>query len=96
MPNTYYVYILSSETRTTYIGVTNDIDRRLYEHKNKTFEGFSARYNTNSLVYFEIFTDIKAAIAREKEIKKWRVEKKRALIESMNPDWKDLSLDWGK
>ncbi len=96
MHNTYFVYILSSSTRTTYIGITNDIDRRIYEHKNKTFKGFSAHYNITSLVYYETFNDVKAAIAREKEIKKWRVEKKNALIESMNPDWKDLSLEWEK
>jgi len=94
--NMYFVYILSSFTRTIYIGVTNNIERRLYEHKQKLIKGFTSKYNVSSLVYFESFSDINAAIAREKEIKKWRREKKVALIESTNPDWEDLSLLWGK
>lgn len=94
--HTYFVYIISSRTRTIYIGVTNDIERRLYEHKHKSIEGFSARYNIDTLVYYESFADVNAAIAREKEIKKWRRQKKNALIESMNPEWKDLSEEWGK
>ena len=72
------------------------MERRLYEHKNKVIDGFSSLYNVNSLVYYEVFSDVNAAIAREKEIKKWRVEKKVALIEAMNPDRQDLSLNWGK
>ena len=96
MSKQYFVYILSSKTRTTYIGVTNDIDRRLYEHKHKVIKGHTEKYNIDSLVYYESFNDVNLAIAREKEIKKWRREKKTALIESKNPDWNDLSEKWGK
>jgi len=91
MKKQYFIYILASRTRTTYVGVTNDIDRRIYEHKNKLIEGFTVRYDINSLVYYETFQDVRLAIAREKQIKKWRREKKDALIESINPDWEDLS-----
>jgi len=76
-----------------YIGVTNDLTRRLYEHKNKLLDGFTKKYNLTKLVYFELFFDIKTAINREKEIKKWRREKKNNLVESKNPFWKDLSLE---
>ncbi len=96
MTHQYFVYILSSANRTTYIGVTNNIDRRLQEHRNKVVEGYTSKYNVDSLVYYESFNDIKQAIAREKEIKKWRGEKKTALIESKNPDWLDLSENWEK
>jgi putative endonuclease len=92
----YFVYILASRTRTTYIGVTNDLDRRLYEHKNQIIKGFTSKYQIDSLVYFESFVDVNEAIVREKEIKKWRREKKDALIESMNSDWEDISVRWGK
>ena len=71
--------------------MTNDIERRINEHKNKIFEGFSKKYNLNKLVYYEHTNDVNAAIRREKEIKKWRREKKNKLIESMNPEWKDLA-----
>jgi len=71
--------------------MTNDIERRIYEHKNKIFEGFSKKYNLNKLVYYEYTNDANAAIQREKQIKKWRREKKNNLIESMNPEWKDLA-----
>jgi putative endonuclease len=71
--------------------MTNDLERRIYEHKNKIFEGFSKKYNLNKLVYYEYTNDVNAAIRREKEIKKWRREKKNKLIESMNPEWKDLA-----
>ena len=70
----YYVYILSSEYKKTYIGVTNNLERRIYEHKNKLFKGFSARYNIDHLVYFEQFADIGQAIARETQLKDWRRE----------------------
>jgi putative endonuclease len=88
----YYVYLLTNwNNKVIYIGVTNDLHRRVYEHKNKLFEGFSKKYNLSKLVYFEETCDINAAIAREKEIKKWRREKKDKLIEQINPEWKDLS-----
>jgi putative endonuclease len=74
-----------------YIGVTNDLNRRLYEHKNKIIQGFTQKYNLNKLVYFEETNDINAAIQREKEIKKWRREKKDKLVNQLNPNWIDLS-----
>ena len=92
---TYYVYILSNHTNTTlYIGVTNNLRRRLYEHKNKLIEGFTSTYNINKLVYFEETTDIKATIQREKNLKKWKREWKEALIKKNNPNYRDLSSDW--
>jgi putative endonuclease len=88
--DTYYVYIMSSGRRTLYVGVTNDLERRVHEHREKLLEGFTKRYNIKHLVYFESFTDVRAAIAREKQIKGWSRLKKLALIRSRNPDWKDL------
>ena len=76
-----------------YIGVTNNLERRLFEHKNKLVAGFTSKYNVDKLVYFEGTIDIQAAIAREKELKSWRREKKNTLVESLNPEWKDLSGD---
>lgn len=76
------------------MGVTNNLERRLYEHKNKLIEGFTEKYNVNKLVYFEETQDVNSAIAREKEIKKWRREKKNKLVNHMNPNWKDLSSGW--
>jgi putative endonuclease len=75
--------------------MTNDLERRLYEHKNKLIEGFTKRYNIDTLVYYEHTTDVFEAIAREKEIKKWRREKKNKLVGTINPEWKDLSKEWG-
>ena len=75
-----------------YVGVTNDLARRLYEHKNKLVKGFTSRYNVHKLVYFEQTTDVYAAIAREKEIKAWRREKKNRLVESKNPNWEELDI----
>lgn len=90
----YYVYILTNWNNTVmYIGVTNDLVRRLYEHKNKLNDGFTKKYNLNKLVYFELFFDINEAVKREKEIKKWRREKKNKLVESINPEWRDLGLE---
>ena len=74
-----------------YIGITNDLERRVGEHKRKAVPGFSARYNLTKLVYFEMFGDVRAAISREKELKGWVRRRKVALIESMNPPWNDLS-----
>lgn len=92
----YYVYILTTwNNKVMYIGVTNNLERRLYEHKNKLIDGFTKTYNVNKLVYYEITNDINAALRREKEIKKWRREKKNNLVESLNPEWKDLGEEFG-
>jgi len=88
---TFYVYILSNEHRTLYTGVTNDLNRRIYEHKHKLVEGFTEKYNVTDLVYFEQHDSIKWAIHREKQIKGWLRQKKIELIESINDDWEDLS-----
>jgi putative endonuclease len=91
----YYVYLLANwNNKVLYVGVTNNLERRLYEHKNKLVEGFTKKYNVNKLVYYEMTSDVNAAIRREKEIKKWRREKKNKLIEKLNPNWLDLSEDW--
>ena len=92
--NQYYTYILSSKHKNLYIGVTNDLGRRVYEHKNKLFKGHTEKYNIDRLVYFETFGDINLAIAREKTLKGWLRKRKDELIERMNPDWKDLSEEW--
>ena len=89
---TYAVYIMASESGVLYIGVTNNLESRVFQHKRKLVTGFSARYNVQKLVYFELFRDVRAAIAREKELKGWLRKKKVALIESVNPQWRDLSL----
>lgn len=88
---TYYVYILANHSRRLYTGVTNDLQRRMAEHRQKRTPGFSSRYNLHRLVYFEETGDVREAIAREKQIKGWLRSKKIALIESVNPTWKDLS-----
>jgi putative endonuclease len=91
----YYVYILANKSNSVlYIGVTNNLERRLYEHKNKIIKGFTSKYNLQKLVYFEVFNEASLSIAREKQLKGWLREKKNALISSVNPDWRDLSLDW--
>jgi len=89
--NDFYVYIMASYKKTLYIGVTNDLLRRVNEHREKIIEGFTKRYNCTNLVYYDHFSDINEAIEREKQLKKWRREKKIWLIESMNPNWVDLS-----
>jgi putative endonuclease len=91
---TYYVYIMTNRSRTLYTGVTKNPERRVLEHKRKLIPGFTAKYNIHKLAYFETYGDIRAAIAREKQIKGWLRSKKVALIESRNPDWKDLSAEW--
>jgi len=88
---TYYVYIMSNQTRNLYVGLTNNIRRRAWEHKESLVEGFTNRYNINTLVYVESFSDINSAIAREKQIKRWRRQKKLFLINKENPDWHVLS-----
>ena len=90
----YYVYILTNRVRTLYVGVTNGLVRRVYEHKHKLVSGFTKKYNVTWLAYYESTSDIRAAIAREKQIKSWRRSKKVELIEALNPNWKDLSLGW--
>ena len=86
-----YVYLLASgKHHTLYLGVTNDLIRRVYEHKTKAKPGFTSRYDVNRLVWFEIYDDAETAITREKEIKKWRRDWKVALIEEANPHWDDL------
>jgi Predicted endonuclease containing a URI domain len=88
----YYVYFLTNwNNKVIYVSVTNDLNRRIYEHKNKLISGFTKKYNLNKLVYFEETCDINAAINREKEIKKWRREKKDILVNQINPNWQDLS-----
>ena len=89
-----YVYILSNPYRTLYIGVTNNLKRRIYEHKQKIVEGFTQKYDITRLVYFEQTTDIRSAIHREKQLKGWLRAKKMTLIESVNPNWQDLSESW--
>jgi len=88
------VYIMTNRSGTLYTGVTNDLKRRVYEHKHKLIPGFTSKYAIDRLVYFDSTPDVRAAIAREKQIKKWRREKKVALIESKNRNWKDLSAGW--
>jgi len=90
----YYVYIMTNKSRRLYTGVTNNLERRVYEHKHKLLPGFTSKFNITKLVFFEAGDDISVAIAREKQIKGWLRAKKIALIESMNPEWKDLSEDW--
>ena len=91
----YFVYIMSSDSGTLYTGVTNDLQRRVYQHKHTLVEGFTSQYDVNRLVYFESCGDVRDAIQREKQIKAWRRSKKIALIEEMNPKWEDLSIGWG-
>ena len=91
----YFVYILSNWSDSVlYIGVTSNLPRRLYEHKNHLVDGFSSKYNTNKLVYFEETSDVYSAISREKQLKKWSRSKKNELIAKVNPQWADLSEGW--
>ena len=91
----YYVYLLTNwNNKVMYVGMTNNLERRLYEHKNKLVNGFTKKYNIIKLVYFEETSDVNAALSREKEIKKWRREKKDSLVLIANPEWEDLSEGW--
>ena len=91
MDHNYYVYILTNNRHTVfYVGVTSTIIGRLWQHKNKVYSGFTKKYNVDVLVYYEHFDNIETAIIREKQIKKYRRQKKVILIEKMNPDWRDL------
>ena len=94
MKKIYHVYIMSNISRMLYVGVTGDLERRVFQHKAKEIDGFTKKYNIHRLVYFEAFGDIRDAIAREKQIKGWLRAKKVALIESANPEWKDLAPEW--
>ena len=91
----YYIYILASKKNgTLYIGMTNDLVRRIFEHKSGSIEGFTKKYSVDKLVYLESTTDVNEAIAREKRLKKWKRQWKIDLIENSNPDWRDLSEDF--
>ena len=92
--NQYYVYIVTNGVRTLYIGVTNDLTRRVHEHQHKLIDGFTKKYNVTMLVHYEVTTDVQSAIARENQPKGWRRSKKIDLIEASNPEWVDLSLGW--
>ena len=88
----YYIYILTNKNNNVlYIGVTNNLQRRLYEHQNKLVDGFTKKYNVNKLVYYEVYGDIEEAIKREKVLKKWARVKKETLITNFNKEWKDLT-----
>jgi putative endonuclease len=91
---TYYVYIMTSRSGTLYTEITSDLERRVYEHKNKMVNGFTKKYDINRLAYYEEVGDVDSAIAREKQIKSWRRSKKIDLVKSMNPTWCDLSEGW--
>ena len=94
MTKTYFVYILASKSRVIYIGITNNLARRLLEHKKKLVPGFTSKYNVNQLVYYEEYQNPKEAILREKQLKGWIRIKKIKLIEETNPGWEDLSQEW--
>ncbi|HOO82115.1 MAG TPA: GIY-YIG nuclease family protein [Alphaproteobacteria bacterium] len=94
MPKQYYVYILSKARNSTfYVGITSDLPRRIWEHKNEVADGFTKKYGIKTLVYYEVHDDPETAIRREKRLKKWPREWKMKIIEEMNPDWKDLYED---
>jgi len=94
LTRTYYVYIMTNNSRTLYTGVTNNLERRVYEHKKGSVRGFTKKYNIDQLVYYDSCPDVVEAIRREKQIKGWLREKKINLIESINPEWSDLSKGW--
>lgn len=93
MKKSYWLYILSSKSGTLYVGVTNNLAKRVFQHKHGLIKGFSKKYSCKDLVYFEEYQDVSLAIAREKQIKNWRREKKENIIRNLNPSWKDLSLN---
>ena len=91
----YYVYILTNwDDSVMYVGVTNNLERRLYEHRNHLVDGFTKKYNVHKLVYYEYTNDVYSALEREKQLKGWTRAKKNALVAKANPTWKDLSLEW--
>ena len=90
----YYVYILTNwNNKVMYVGMTNDLQKRIYQHKNKSIEGFTKKYNVNKLVFFESTENVLSAISREKQLKGWLRKKKNKLVESVNPEWSDLSFE---
>jgi putative endonuclease len=91
---TFFVYILASRSRVLYTGVTNNLGFRVYQHKQRAHKSFTQQYHVTRLIYYEMFGDVRDAIAREKQIKSWRRSKKIALIEAKNPKWRDLSEGW--
>jgi len=90
----YYIYIMNSPTGTLYTGMTSNLKHRVYEHKQKLRDGFTKKYSVTRLAYYEETSEVQTALAREKEIKKWRRSKKIALIKTINPKWQDLSAGW--
>jgi putative endonuclease len=94
MPKTYYVYIMSNQSKMLYVGVTHNLQYRVAQHKKKLVAGYTKRYNLFKLVYYETFSDVRKAIAREKELKGWLRAKKVALITRRNPAWNDLAAAW--
>jgi putative endonuclease len=92
--NCYSVYIIGSKSRVIYIGMTNDLRRRVFEHKNGVWEGFTSQYRCHRLVYYESFDDVSKAIDREKQLKRRNKSKKVWLIECRNPTWEDLAAEW--
>ena len=92
--NVYHVYMLASASRVLYTGITNDLQRRVNEHQTRRVPGFTQKYHVTQLMYCEAFRDVRDAIAREKQIKAWTRAKRIALIEKLNPRWRDLSEDW--
>ncbi len=90
----YFVYVMGSLSGTLYIGMTGRLERRVFQHKQHTVEGFTSKYEVDRLLYSESYDDVHKAIAREKQLKGWRREKKVALIQSLNPHWVDLSREW--
>jgi len=95
MRKQYYIYILTNKSnRVLYIGMTNNLERRMFEHKNKLIEGFSKKYNLTELVYYEVTEDVNSAIRREKQLKNWHRGWKMNLVKEFNPNWKDLSTEF--
>lgn len=94
MKKTYYIYMMSNVSKMIYTGMSGDLQRRVYQHKNKLIDCFTKKYNLYKLVYYEETDDVGYAIMREKQIKGWRREKKISLIEGMNPNWDDLAKEW--
>lgn len=92
----YYVYILASAARVLYIGMTGELPRRVWKHQHKAYPGFTSKFRFCRLVYYETYDRVDVAISREKQLKRWRRDKKIWLIERVNPDWKDLSEAWFK